>query len=230
MRVLVLIATVAFIGAASPLLAQERLNPDPRGFISGFGGTTKALGNSTGDVQVEGGVRVAPHLMVFGNLGRFQDLHGDLQPTLDAAVASLATDQGLDVASTGTIPAWYGSAGLRASIPLHGPVEPYVLGGFGFARLNPTAQFVFTSGPMPDGSTPSEGADVTSAIESTGVFTQPVASTSSMFTTGAGAQVLFGAHWTFDAGYRFYRIAANADLDSTPLKSNGVTFGAGYRF
>src|SRR5262245_16258363 len=230
MRVLVFIATVAVVGAASPLLAQERLNPDPRGFISGFGGTTSALGNSTGAVQVEGGVRIAPHLMIFGNLGRFHDLHGDLQPTLDAAVASLSANQGLDVTSTGSIPAWYGSTGVRASIPLHGPVEPYVLGGFGFARLNPQAQFIFSSGPMPDGSTPSEGADVTSSLESAGVFTQPAASTSSMFTTGAGAQVLFGPHWTIDAGYRFYRIAANPDLESTALKSNGVTFGAGYRF
>jgi opacity protein-like surface antigen len=229
MRVLVLIATVSVVGA-SPLLAQERLNPDPRGFISGFGGTAKALGNSTGNVQVEGGVRIAPHLMIFGNLGHFQDLHGDLQPTLDAAVASLSTNDGLELNSTGTIPAWYGSTGLRASFPIHGPVSPYVLGGFGFARLNPQAQFVFSSGPMPDGSTPSEGADVTSSIESTGVFTQPAASTSSMFTTGAGAQVLFGPHWTLDAGYRFYRIAANPDLESSPLKSNAVTFGAGYRF
>src|SRR4029450_7710786 len=89
MRVLVLIATVSVVGAR-PLLAQERLNPDPRGFISGFGGTAKLLGNSTGNVQVQGGVRIAPHLMIFGNLGHFQDVHGDLQPTLDAAVASLS--------------------------------------------------------------------------------------------------------------------------------------------
>jgi opacity protein-like surface antigen len=115
MRAVALIAAVAVVGAASPLLAQERLNPDPRGFISGFGGTTRALGSSTRAVQVEGGVRIAPHIMIFGNLGHC----------------------------------------------------------------------------------------VASAIESAGIFTQPAASTSSMFTTGAGAQVPFGPHWTFDAGYRF---------------------------
>jgi len=42
--------------------------------------------------------------------------------------------------------------------------------------------------------------------------------------------VLFGPHWTIDGGYRFYRIGANSDLQSQPLNSNGVTFGAGYRF
>lgn len=230
MRVLVVTFTLAVVGAASPLLAQERPTSDPRGFITGLGGTTSALGNTTSAMQVEGGVRIAPHLMIFGNLGRFGDLHGDLQPSLDAAVSSLSTNQGLDVTSTGTIPAWYGSTGLRASLPVRGPVSPYVLGGFGFARLNPKAQFTFNSGTMPDGSTPTVGSDVTTAVESIGVFTQPTASTSSMFTTGAGAQVLFGPHWTLDAGYRFYRIAANPDLDSTALKSNGVTFGAGYRF
>ena len=230
MRVLVFVATVAIVGIATPLLAQERPISDPRGFITGLGGTTRALGNSSSDLQLEGGVRIAPHLMIFGNIGRFGDLHGDLQPTLDAAVSSLSASQGLDVSSTGSIPAWYGSTGLRASFPIRGPVQPYVLGGFGFARLNPKAQFLFNSGPMPDGSTPSEGADVTTAIESAGIFTQPVASTSSMFTTGGGAQVVFGPHWAVDASYRFYRVAANPDLDSTPLKSNGITFGAGYRF
>jgi hypothetical protein len=48
--------------------------------------------------------------------------------------------------------------------------------------------------------------------------------------TGGGAQVLFGPHWTLDAGYRIYRIRANTDLNSLPLNSNGVMFGAGNRF
>jgi hypothetical protein len=63
-------------------------------------------------VQVEGGVRIAPHLMVFGNLGHFQDRHGDLQPTLDAAVASLSANHGLDVTGTGSIPAALESNGV----------------------------------------------------------------------------------------------------------------------
>jgi len=42
-----------------------------------------------------------------------------------------------------------------------------VLAGVGVAHLNPTAQFMFSSGAMPDGFTPAIGADVTSTIVST---------------------------------------------------------------
>src|SRR4029079_3732481 len=69
MRVLVFVATVAIVGIATPLLVQERPISDSRGFLTGLGGTTRALGNSSSDLQLEGGVRIAPHLMIFGNIG-----------------------------------------------------------------------------------------------------------------------------------------------------------------
>jgi hypothetical protein len=31
---------------------------------------------------------------MFGNVGRFADLHGDLQPALDAAESALSAEQG----------------------------------------------------------------------------------------------------------------------------------------
>ena len=52
-------------------------------------------------------------------------------------------------------------------------LSPYVLGGVGFARLSPTAQFLYSSGTLPDGSTASAGDDVTSQIVSAGDFTAP---------------------------------------------------------
>ena len=50
---------------------------------------------------------------------------------------------------------------------------PYVLGGAGVAHLSPTAKFTFASGPMPDGSTPDVGTDVTSVLASSGSFAAP---------------------------------------------------------
>lgn len=169
--------------------------------------------------------------LIFGSVGTFGDLHTDLQPQVDATTASLSTDQGLDVSGTATVPAWYGSTGLRARIPLRGPVSPYVLGGIGFARLNPTAQFTFSGGVMPDGSTPALGADVTSAVVETGIFAQPPASTQLLWTTGGGADIAMGAHLALDAGYRYTRINADTSISSaSALNANGLTFGVGYRF
>ena len=105
-----------------------------------------------------------------------------------------------------------------------------LFGGAGVARLNPTAQFTFSSGTLPDGSAPAVGTDVTTAITSAGNFAAPPASTAPMFTFGGGVQVPVAAHWVLDTGYRYSRIAADSTLSASPLTTNGMTFGFGYRF
>jgi len=134
-------------------------------------------------------VRVAPHLMVFGDVGQFRSLQPDLQPTLASATTSLATTQGLTLNGGGSLPATYGLGGVRLEIPISPIVLPYVLGGAGIAHLNPTPQLLYASGVMPDGSTPSVGQDVTASLTSAGLYTAPPASTAFMFTTGGGVQV-----------------------------------------
>jgi opacity protein-like surface antigen len=228
MRTLIMAATVTVLTAA-PLFAEEHGAQDPNGYVSGLGGFATSVGNSTGDMLVEGGVRIAPHVMVFADLGRLGNLQADLQPTLDSATTALS-NQGLAVAASGSLPAWYGAGGLRAEMPISSRVMPYALGGIGLARLNPTAQFTFSSGTMPDGSTPAVGSDVTTAIVAAGAFTAPPASTALMFTLGSGVQVPVNLHWVFDAGYRYTHIAADSTLSASPLNANGMTFGLGYRF
>jgi len=215
--------------ATTPASAQESIPQDPAGYVSGFGGAAWTDGNSTGSVVFEGGVRVAPHLMAFTNVGRFADLQADLQPTLDGATAALA-NQGLVVTAGGSLPAWYGIGGLRAEIPTGARVLPYVLGGVGAARLSPTPQFTFTSGTMPDGSVPAVGTDITSTLLSTGTYTAPPASTEFMLMLGGGVQVPLVTRWVADVGYRYSRIAADTTLSATALNTNVITFGVGYRF
>ena len=44
------------------------------------------------------------------------------------------------------------------------------MGGLGFAHLMPKAHFTYTSGTLPDGSTPVVGDDVTTQIVTAGVM------------------------------------------------------------
>jgi opacity protein-like surface antigen len=215
--------------AAAPSFAQEKSGQDPSGYVSGFGGAVWSAGNSSSSVLFEGGVRIAPHLMAFDNVGRFTNLQGDLEPTLDAATASLAT-QGVGVTSGGTLPAWYGVGGLRAEIPAGAHFFPYALGGIGAARLNPSPQFIFASGTLPDGSTPTVGTDVTQSLITGGSFTDPPPSSAFMMMLGGGVQIPVEQHWTADIGYRYSHIAADTTLSATPLNTNVMTFGFGYRF
>lgn len=230
MKVQVLSLVAMFVATvAAPSFAQEKRAQDPNGYVSGFGGAAWADGNSTASVLFEGGVRVAPHVTAFGNVGRFANLQGDLQPTLDAATNALS-EQGLGVTGGGTLPAWYGVGGLRAEFPASAHALPYVLGGLGAARLTPTAQFTFASGTMPDGLTPDVGTDVTSSLIALGSYTAPPASNALMFMLGGGVAIPTMSHWAVDLGYRYSRIAADSTLTAAPLNTNAMTFGVGYRF
>ena len=86
------IVAAAALLVATLLMAQERGGPDARGYVMGLGGFSVSTGSSTGNSLLEGGIRIAPHVMVFGNLGRFGNLQSDLQPTLAPTTASLATN------------------------------------------------------------------------------------------------------------------------------------------
>jgi len=219
MKIIFLLA--AFVGAAvTPLLAQT-----DRGYVAASGGFAVTTDTTSGNALGEVGVRVAPHLLVFGDFGQFHNLQpSTIQPSVDLATATLAADQGLTVVGTGRVPASYAIGGLRFEMPTNSRVTPYVLGGIGFARLTPTAQFTYSSGTLA-GVTPAAGDDVTDQIISMGDFTQPAATIAFAFSLGGGVAIPVAKHWTADVGYRFSRVAAD-----TPLNAQGMTFGVGYRF
>jgi opacity protein-like surface antigen len=215
--------------STAPAFAQERGLPE-RGYITGLGGFSAALGNSTGNTLLEGGVRVVPHVIVFGTLGHYSNLKGDLQPLIDTATASLSENQGLDLTGSASVPATYGLGGVRVEIPAGRRFAPYVLGGFGTARVDPSAQFIYGGGDMPDGSLPTVGSDVTSSITSANLFTNPAPTNQRMMTFGGGVQIPVATHWAVDAGYRYGRIASSTTLNTSAVNTNGMAFGFGYRF
>ena len=220
MKVLILVAaSIAFTGG--PLFAQSA-----RGYVAGAGGFAISPDATSGDAVGEIGVRIAPGLLVFGDLGQFHNLQpSGVQPTVNSTTAMLSDSIGLNVTGTGRVPAWYSVGGLRYEVPVRSRISPYIIGGVGFARLTPTAQFTYASGTLPDGSTPSVGDDVTSQLISAGDFTAPSPSTAFMLTVGGGVEIPVARHWAVDAGYRVSRIAAD-----TPLTAQGAMFGFGYRF
>jgi opacity protein-like surface antigen len=223
------VAVIFAVVMATPLFAQEGDAIRSAGYVSAFGGAVWAGGNSTGSVLFEGGGRIAPHVMAFTNFGRFADLQADLTPALDSVTTALS-GQGIGINGAGTLPAWYGVGGVRGEIPANRHALPYVLAGVGAARLNPTAALTFSSGMMPDGSVPDVGTDVTTALTTAGSYAALPSSTAFMLMLGGGLQIPLAPHWAVDAGYRYSRIAADSTLSATPLNTNAMTFGFGYRF
>ena len=92
-------------------------------------------------------------------------------------------------------------------IPASNVFLPYVFGGAGAA-----------------------GQDVTSSLTTSGIFTPAAESTALMYTVGGGVLIPVASRWVVDAAYRYSRIAADSTLSASPLSTNGMTFGLGYRF
>src|SRR5947207_12329338 len=102
MRMFVIAAMVSLMSAA-PLMAQT-----DRGYVTGVGVFATTTDTTSGNVQGEVGVRIAPHLQVFGDLGQFHNLQpADAQAAVDNTMAIVAAGQGLTVLGTPRVPAWY---------------------------------------------------------------------------------------------------------------------------
>jgi opacity protein-like surface antigen len=219
MRALIFIAT-AVVLTATPSFAQAS-----RGYIEGAGGFVVSPDDTSGNVVGEVAVRIAPHLMAYGNLGKFGNIQpSELEPAVDATSTLVATADGLQVTGIARVPAWYSLGGLRYEILSRKRILPYVFGGAGVAHLTPKAEFDYSSGTL-TGLTPTVGDNVTAQLISMGDFTQPTASNAFEFSLGGGAEMPVAKHWAVDAGYHFSRIQAD-----TPLNAQGATFGLGYRF
>jgi opacity protein-like surface antigen len=218
-RLFLLIVAITCL-AAAPSMAQTE-----RGYLTGLGGFAASPENTSGNIAGEVGVRIAPHLLAFGSVGRFHDVEpSEAQAAVDNSTA-LTASQGLVVTGQPEVPASYFQGGLRYEVATRRNISPYVLGAFGSAHLSPTAQFTFSAGTLPDGSTPAPGDDVTNELVTAGVFTPPPSTNAFMFTYGGGVDMPVARHWAVDVGYRASRMSTDA-----PFTVHGGTFGFGYRF
>jgi opacity protein-like surface antigen len=205
--------------STAPVFAQT-----DRVYVGGAAGFSVTSADTSGQLVGEAGVRVAPNIFVYGNVGQFHNLSSSqLQPAIDDETATLL-NSGLTVTGTATMPTWYTTGGVRVQIPMHSRVTPYVFGGAGLAHMMPTAHFTYSSGTLL-GATPSPGDDVTSQIVSIGDFTQPAASNAPMISAGGGIEAEIAPNLTLDVGYKLSHVGAD-----TPINAQSVMFGFGYRF
>jgi opacity protein-like surface antigen len=214
------ILTLAIVVCGSTAYAQES-----RGYVEGMAGMSAITGTTTGNATGEIGIRVAPRIVLFGNIGRIRDSQSSsLQTSLNDAIAALATN---DLTATGTarVPAWYSMGGARIDLTNRSAITPYVFGGIGFARLTPSARFLYSSGTTLSGNTAITGDDITSEVVSSGLFTTPAATTGLMLRTGGGVQIPLGKYLLGNVGYSVSRISS-----ATPIHAQDLTFGLGIKF
>jgi hypothetical protein len=216
----VLIFTLGILVWGSAAYAQT-----PRAYVEGAAGLSTITGATTGQGSGEVGIRVAPRVVLFGNVGRMRDAQSTaLQASVNDAIAAMAATD-LTATSTVRTPAWYSLGGARVDLTNRSPITPYVFGALGFAHLTPTAKFLYSSGPTFSGEDALPGTDITTEVAASGLFTPPATKTGLMLRTGGGVQVPLGKHLLGNVDYSVSRISA-----ATPLHSQDLTFGVGFRF
>jgi hypothetical protein len=168
-----------------------------RGFGRALGGVN--VGTETGAlVAVGGGVRVAPHVALIAEVGRFSNvLPKELQRDLDEAALLLAPQFGQPLVIDGGARAVYAMAGVRVTGRESARVSVFAEAAAGRARG--TSVIHASVG----------GMDVTNGVER--ALGLPRSETHNMYTAGVGLTISAGRRTAFELGYRFVRIQLGSD-------------------
>jgi opacity protein-like surface antigen len=149
---------------------------------------------------VEAGFNVAPHVQIFGEVGQTRNVAPSTLGTAAQTIAGALARTQSNVSFTAKEPATFFAAGVKYLFLIDGSkAVPYVLGGFGIAKL--TRDVAFSVG----------GTDVTGSLQQFNIVLGTDLSGSStrpMLTFGGGVTYPIWRHLGIDGQFRFGRIFA----------------------
>jgi opacity protein-like surface antigen len=204
-RSLALAAVCATVIAGAPAVAQAQ----NRGFIGGLGGIT--FGTETSSVLAgQGGVRIARQLVVFGEIGRMQNvLPGEIQDQIDEFVRMFEAETGVDALLEAKVPAFYGMGGIRWSNDAL--LAPFVEGAMGFANLSIDLHAEI------------DGVDVSDQADEL-IEEEDLDATKFLLAFGGGINARLAEQVRLDIGYRYTRIFTEDPAINTSTVFAAVKF------
>jgi hypothetical protein len=202
----------AFVVVGLVLPARVQAQEAPRGFVGGLGGLTFGTVTS-GAVAAQGGVRLAPGVMLIGEIGYMRNvMPTEVQDTLDALVESFELVFGVPIELEVSVPSTYGFGGLRWT-PRAGKVAPFIEGGVGVGRLSVKFDKAVVLGEdvsdLIDDELDSEDTDVNKFL----------------FAVGGGVTIQVSPKVATDVGYRYTRIATDDPAVNASLIYAAVKLG-----
>jgi len=218
--------------------AQTRTTSAPpqqaadRGYVEGV--AQSAFGNvTTQSYGVEFGATVRRDLQVFAEFGKIRDVADTTFTGGASTIASaLSQVQPAAVGFSARRPVIFMVGGVKYRPPSTLKVQPYVMGGFGFASVKNDVTFTLGGTEAGDSAL---APYVTLGSDLSGTSTKP------MLTLGAGVAVPIWQTLVLDFQYRFGRILAavpkgfsgpssNAQLEEEGITVNRAGVGFGIRF
>ena len=215
---LAIVGTIALCGVVDAQVLKSANPPASRGYVEGV--AQSAFGQATSQSYGgELGFTIMDNLQVFVEGGKTRNVAGPaLGDSAQAIAGYLNQTQSSTATFTAKQPVAFGAAGVKYLIQANIPkLEPYVLGGFGFARISQDVHFFVG------------GTDVTSSLDQFRVVLGNDLSgdsTKPLLTIGGGVAWPVWERIVVDFQYRYGRIF-NSD-ESINMSRAGI--GLGVRF
>jgi opacity protein-like surface antigen len=200
--------------AATPATTASGRPAADRGYVEGV--AQSAFGNvTTQSYGVEFGATMRPSLQVFGEFGQTRDVADTAFTNGAGAIASaLARVQPAAVGVSAKRPVLFGGGGVKYRPATALTVQPYVLGGFGFARVKNNVTFTLGGA---EAAAAALAPFVTLGSDLSGTSTRP------LLTLGGGATWPIWQALMLDFQYRFGRIFT--EEHGTTTNRAGIGFG-----
>jgi opacity protein-like surface antigen len=197
--------------------AQLPVHEESSGYIEAV--AQSAFGNVTSQsFGVEGGANLTPGVQVYGEIGQIRDSSPSSLGNAAQLIAGFLSQTQSGVGFSVRQPVTFGIGGLRYVFATTSTkVEPYVMAGFGIARVK--KDVTFSVG----------GTDVTNNLQQFGVVLGGDLSgneTKPMISLGIGATWIAYHQFIVDFQYRFGRVFTSGD----GLNTNRAGVGLGVRF
>lgn len=171
------------------------------------------------------GVNVTPDFLIFGELGRSQDVKAPFTAEDLSLVQQGLAAEGIPFTSNIKMAVNYYSGGIKYFVPVSRAFRPYISANGGLAHMSPEVTFT------------AFGIDVTSAALSSGMNANFHEDTRPMAGLTTGVAITAG-HVMFDVGYKYSAIFVASDYlqdptsphNHTTINMHQFTGGVGFRF
>ena len=218
----VVAGTIAVVGVLSGVAQAQTGSAasviDSKGYVLGV--AQSAFGNVTSQSYgAEVGVTVMKNVQVFGEFGQVRNVASPDLGTASQIIAGFLSQTQTGVGVSIKEPATFGVGGVKYLIPVTGAkVQPYVLGGFGVAKVSKNV--AFTIGATDVTNSLSSQYGVVLGTDLSGEFTKP------MIVVGGGVVWPIWQQLIVDFQVRFGSIFAEDDTTSAITASRaGIGFG-----
>ncbi len=218
LALVIAIGAVALTGTAQAQTPAGLGTSEPsRGYVEAV--AQSAFGNVTSQSYGgEIGITIAYGVQLFVEAGRTRDVATTVTQAAAQQILSGLPPTLPGVVSHVKQPVTFGVAGIKV-VPTDGAVQPYVMGGFGIARVKQEVSFT-VNGSDVTANLPQAPYYVTLGPDLTGSITKP------MLTLGGGVTWAALQHFALDFQFRYGRIFA----EDQGINVTRAGLGVGVRF